>query len=708
MYQSSAEFDALVMQDCRTFSAKFVVDGVTEITEGIRSLRLYGGSNSANTFVLGAAISQYIEVELANPPQALEGHELKLLIGIEGSEEWIPCGFYAVQKPQTDEGQIKFNAYDRMLLTERAYFSSLPAQTNTLNVLNEIGTFLGLTIVTAGLNSIAMAKPVGYTCREVLCYIAQMYGGFVICNRSGQIEIKTFKDSGYRLGADRYWGSFKHNDFPFILQKIVCYTGKDTDENDLSITVGGGARSMTFSNPFMTQVVLNGIWGALKNYTYMPGELKVLGDPRLDPWDVVTVVGTDGVEYRVPLMSLKQDFDGGLTTDIKAVGWTEKEQESGFSGPVTQAIDRMAVELMLVNHAVINKLDVDTANITFAKITELDAINAQIQNLDVIYAKVTDLKVTNAQIQNLDANYANIENLLSGNGGVGDLVNIHLTSENAVIDTALIKNLISSNISVNDLMAGIIYTSKMQIWNDESGGMKMVGSTLQWTDKNKVVRMQAGLDAQGIFNYYILDSTGAIMFDALNGISSHGIKNPVIVNDMVAENANISAGKLDVKSLETVINRGDIRVQSSVIKLDVSGQTLDLALSQLHDEINAIVVDDGTYVLQTWVEGGHVGDNETATIQAKVYVKNSDVTETIPPERFLWTRYSEYADEDEAWNSQQRTGYALTLSGADVTMVAEFQCLLTIAEEYSIETLTGNVITNRDGAELLALYVKEV
>ena len=109
--------------------------------------------------------------------------------------------------------------------------------------------------------------------------------------------------------------------------------------------------------------------------------------------------------------------------------------------------------------------------------------------------------------------------------------------------------------------------------------------------------------------------------------------------------------------------------------------------------------------MQTYVEGGHVGDTETATIHAKVYVKNADVTETIPPDRFLWSRYSEYADEDAVWNSHQITGYSLSLSGEDVSMLAEFQCLLTIPEEYSMETLSDDILTDLGGSELIALYI---
>ncbi|WP_434310163.1 hypothetical protein [Hominifimenecus sp. rT4P-3] len=706
MYQSTNAFGELVRQRSRTFKAKLVVDGNTEITDGIKNITLNGGSNGKDTFVIGSAVSQYVTVTLNRPVVAIENHELEYLVGLEvnGSTEWIPFGFYTVGKVKTDENETSFTAYDRMLKTERAYFSNLPEETTTTNILSEIGTFLEIQILTSDLPSLPMKRPDGYTCREVLAYVAQMYGGFSVCDRSGCIIIQTYTDSNYQVQSSRYWDSFQHNDFPYTLEKITCYTGKDTNGNDISISVGSGVREMTVSNPFMQQPDLERIWQSLNGYTFMPGSLKFLGDPRIDPWDILTVIGTDGNTYKVPAMKLVQDFDGGLTTEIEAVGWTESEAEDGFSGPLTQIYERYATQLALINHAVINKLDVDVAKITYAQITDLEATNTKIENLDAVYAKIGDLNAANANIGTLNAAYANIENLLSGNAGVGDLVNIHLTTQNAVIDSALIKNLVSENISVNDLKAGIIYTDKMQIWSDTAGGMKLIGPTLQWTDKNEIVRMQAGLDAQGNFDYYICDAAGAIMWNAL-GLTSDAIKSPIIVNDMVADNANISAGKLDINSLESVINAGDLHIQSSVVKLDTSGQTLDAALSQIHEEINGIVSDDGTYLLQTWVEGNHDDQGETATIHAKVYVKNIDVTETIPSGRFLWSRNSEYVDEDKRWNARQVTGYSLFLSGDDVTMLADFQCLLTIPEEYSLESLAGDTLTDTNENEIVSLYV---
>lgn len=699
MYQSSTEYGRLIQQPSRTFKAKIVVDGKITISTGIKSLKIVGGSNSGDIFLIGSCISQYVELEIATTLQ-LENRVLEVFIGqrVGSADEWISSGIFIAAKPEKDEEVIKVAAYDRMILTDRAYFSNLPSTTTTTAILNEIATFLKIPVITSGLNDYTMKKPVGYTCREVLSYIAQMYGGFAICNRKGQIGIKKYSAVDYAVNTDRYWDTFAHNDFEYRIGKITCFTGKDKEGSSVSISAGGKGREMVISNPFMTQERLTAVYNGLKDFGYMPGSLRMFGDNRLDPWDVVTVVDRKGSTYKAPLMKLVQDFDGGLTTEIEAAGETEAESEQGFKGPLAQAIDRYAIKLALIDHAIINKLDVEFANITFAKIKELEAVQAKITKLEV-----EELTAIKASIQTANINLANINNLLAGNAGVGDLTSIKITAQNATIESALIKEIVSASMTVNDLLAGKISTTKFQIGSD-NGGLLMFGSTIQSKDKNNVTRMQFGQDAAGGYNIYIADASGKQMWNAL-GLTGDAIKSPIIVDGMVADNANINAGKIDKQTLETVINGGNVSIKSSVVKLDTTGQTLDMAFKQVHDEINGIISEDGTYILQTFVEGGHVGDSRTATIHAKVYVKNADATETIPSNRFLWTRNSEYTDEDAVWNSQQITGYSLTLTGDDVDMVASFQCAVTIPEEYSIETRDNYVITDTAGNEILALFM---
>lgn len=211
MYQSTTAFGTLVQQDSRTFKC-LLTYGEASITTA-RSIKFTGGSEGEDDFSLGSTMSQYIEVTIPGKGLVVEGTEMLLQIGMDvnGKTEYIPMGYFTAGKPQKADDQITFTAYDRMMNTERT-FSMDGTTTNTVAVLKRIADITGVPVVTSGLIAISIKVPKGYSCREVLSYVAQLYGAFAVCNRIGQIELHTYVDSAYKIGAGRYWGNFEHND----------------------------------------------------------------------------------------------------------------------------------------------------------------------------------------------------------------------------------------------------------------------------------------------------------------------------------------------------------------------------------------------------------------------------------------------------------------------------------------------------------------
>lgn len=591
MYQSTTAFGTLVQQDSRTFKCLLTYDKVS-ITK-VKSIKLTGGSETGDDFSLGSTMSQYIEVTIPDGNLLIEGKEILLQIGMDvnGLTEYVPMGYFTAGKPKKADDQITFTAYDRMMNTERT-FSMNGTTTNTVAVLKKIAEITGVPIVTTGLTAISMKVPKGYSCREVLSYVAQLYGAFAVCNRRGQIELHTYVDSNYKVKPNRYWGNFEHNDYAFDVLKFVCYTGQDKNGKSISISSGSGARSVSFSNPFMTQTVLNNILALFKSFSYMPGILKMMGDPRLDPWDILTVADLSGNTYKVPIMKMEWEYDGGLTYSVEAVGLSEEETNADYKGPQTKEMERYYAQLVMINQAMINKLDVDTANITYATIKKLDVVEENVQKINGEVGKFKELTTANftaanAKIDILDGNYANLKVILSGGAGIGEIQNIHLTSQNAVIDSTLIRSAVMQTVSVADLLAGTISTNKFLIASDD-GGIRIQGATQQWSDTDGTVRMQAGRDANGDFTFSLFDKTGkGILIDSA-GVKPDAIANGLIVNKMVADNAGIAGSKLDIPSVVSAINDSSQTIKSSRIWFDEQNQSLNQTYSQLNQNVTEI------------------------------------------------------------------------------------------------------------------------
>lgn len=452
MYQSTTAFGTLIQQDSRTFKC-LLTYGETSITT-VRSIKFTGGSEGEDDFSLGSTMSQYIEVTIPGKGLVVEGTEMLLQIGMDvnGKTEYIPMGYFTAGKPQKADDQITFTAYDRMMNTERTFFMD-GTTTNTVAVLKQIADITGVPVVTSGLTAISIKVPKGYSCREVLSYVAQLHGAFAVCNRRGQIELHTYVDSDYKVKTSRYWGNFEHNDYAFDVSKFVCFTGQDKNGKSISIFSGSGARSVSFSNPFMTQTVLNNILASFKNFSYMPGTLKMLGDPRLDPWDILTVADLSGNTYKVPIMKLDWEYDGGLTYSVEAVGLSEEETNADYKGPQTKEMERYYAQLVMIDRAMINKLDVETAKITYASIKELDVVK---ENAEEINAKKANIDLANV-------NNAWIEKGVLKDGSIGSAAIHEGAVTNAKIADATIEAAKIKSINADSIVAGTIKTERLII-----------------------------------------------------------------------------------------------------------------------------------------------------------------------------------------------------------------------------------------------------
>lgn len=592
MYKkSSVDFDNYIQSNSRHFEIK-IKAADTEVHGDVLSAKFCGGSNGGSDIAIGTTVAQYVDLRIHSPSIPLDGRELA--VSIIGNGEEIPMGLFTASKPKIDRDVYEITAYDRMMQTEKVFSSSLPDKTSTLDVLRQVETITGVTINTSGLSAIEMDRPDGYTCREVIGYVAELHGGFAVCDRSGVIQIKWYEDSDYPVPADRYFDGMEHNENPFTIQKITCSNTKDAEGNSVEITIGGGTSGLKFGNPFMTKGTLDKIGTKLIGFSYMPGKIEFLGDPRLDPWDVLTVADTAGKTYKIPVMSLILEYDGGLTDKVKAVGRTETEQAAATTGPITKEMERTYSKLVLIDKAVVNKLDADQAKITYATIQNLDAAKASISDLTAEQARFKtqitgDLQATNAKISNLDvskveASVANIKSLLAGNAAADQSSAIHLNAKNAVIDEAMFRQLIAQFITVNDLKASNLSTDHITIGSD---AMTIHGSTQTFRDKAGHVRLQIGQDATGDFSFVLYDASGkGVLLDA-TGLKSSAISDGLIKDRMVAADAGIKGSKLDIDSVVDAVNGGSHTIKGTKVYLDGPAQTLDQVYTQIKSDADA-------------------------------------------------------------------------------------------------------------------------
>lgn len=596
MYNNvSEQFATTIRSPSRTFNLRLKINGKW-IDAGFKKMSYETASTSDEGIQIGSAVAAKIELTVKRINELFENTEIPIDIGLKlpsGKYEYIPLGFFTAEHPTLDQATTTFTAYDRMMKTTGVYVSELTYPASAESVLKEISTGCGVPCNVSGLNGITIdTAPVGYTYREVIGYIASLAGGFACVDRTGTIVIKWYVDNGYTINESRIM-TFEKNESDYHLDYLTCNVDSNT-----SFTAGSGTLGITFDNPLMTEEKLNSVYKKVRGFAYRGASLKTLGDIRLDPWDIVTVEES-GETYKVPVMNITQEYDGGLAMTITAYGKTETETETDYKGPSTKLAERTYAEMMLTKELVSKKVDAEWVKANTVTAETIVSVNNELQNIknnylksneaDIKFATIEEEKVIKSDIEQLNVKYekvgildgdvAGIKTLMFGSSTGESITTDFANSVVSMIGTAQIKDSMIDSLDAKKIKALDIDTTDVAV-HSKDGLSRWSDNTIQISD-SKRVRVQIGKDTSGDYNMYVWDVKGNLMFDAL-GLTEQGVQREIIRNDMVKEDANISAGKLDIASLFSVINDdGTHTLKSNKIYLDDAAQTLNVLLQDI-------------------------------------------------------------------------------------------------------------------------------
>lgn len=434
----------IVRGNSTRYYSKYVVDE-KEHTDTLNNFKFLNMINPNNEITIGNTCSSGVTFSIYMPTIGLENKEITIFEGVKvGTEiKYIKLGIFTVTKQTSDGEYTSYEAYDRMYKADMPYFSDMAFPSTDKAILNEIcgklGIYLATNIVTAHTIS---DKPQGYTYREIIGYMAMLQGCNAVINSDGNLELRWYKDSGYVLDGHKYYqqGVTFTTSKDFIIQKLTCNNTKSGDKETSTITSGSGATGLSFANPFMTQAILDEVYKKIGGFTFRPLTVKFVGDYRLEVGDIITVSKGD-VDYKVPIMQITHECDGGLMDTVTSIGQSDTENTSAASGPITKQMERYYADLITVNKALINKLDVGTAKITYATI---DFANVKKQVVDT--SLIRDGAVTNEKVQSLSAN-----KLTAGTIDASKITVTNLNADNITVGTINGKRIGTGSLSLDKL-----------------------------------------------------------------------------------------------------------------------------------------------------------------------------------------------------------------------------------------------------------------
>ena len=557
MYTTSTAYKTEIQKRSRTFECRVTIGDRVFTNNEVQSIDLNGGIQ--DVFSIGNTPSMCLELVLRNTTDTIfTTNSVKVEIGLKigNTIEYILLGIFNIEDIKKDDYTTKFTCYDNMTKFEIAYFSSLGDKPTLQQVVNELASKTGVQF-TGSLPSYTVKKLEGFTCREVLGYVASLCGGNALITRDGKFTIVYPTDISRDVGEGVF--DLQRDEVKYKVGKITCQVKEQ--ETISKGSLGTDSMELSFENPWVTETILTDIYNRLNGFNYLGYTMKWQGDLSLDIGDIITYTDAKKVTRKLPILYRKLSYDGGLDSELSAKGETKNKNSFNSSGAFGKKVERVITEL-----AIVNKAFIDYANINDANINKLQAETAKIHNLEV--------------------ETANINNILAGNIGSGSIQTIHLTGKNVVIDNAVIKSAMIDSLDLSKLNAGTISTNKFRITSD-NGGIEIVGATQQFKDKNNKVRIQMGQDTQGNFNFILRGADGTTTLIDHTGIKEKAIADDLIKSNMVAADA-IGEKQINYSSLITGLNKDDNTslIKASKVAIDLTGQSLEVAFSSLKSNLD--------------------------------------------------------------------------------------------------------------------------
>lgn len=644
MITTSDKYKTAVSKSGRHFRLKIDIAGI-EYT-GIKSFKLKGGTNSSEQITFGDAVSSYIEFILTDVPKntILKGRQAIPYIGLElddGTVEWIKKGVYNLEKPVRSGEFIKLTAYDNFALCYKGFFSALSGNQKIAAILQEQCKKIGIEYaggeddVTYNADSLQ-----GLTIIEAISVLAAYCGKNAVMDKDGKLRLVWYNDAGLTISPSRFADPLEMDEEDTFINRLDCMI-----DEEHSVSAGTGV-GIYFSCPDMTQERITVLYNRIKGFTYRAAKLNWrMAQPDVEAGDLVRVMDNAGNVYAIPLMDFEFNCDGGFYGTIQSKGKTEQEQDTGYKGPLQTKVDRTYSDLVSTKQVITDKItafegEFETINTNYLEVNKkLTALDAEIENLDVteLTAKVAqietsyvskeyvqELYATKAEVHVLDVDLERVNTLLAGSVTAGSTQTIVLNADNTTISNALIKSAMIDSVAADKVTAGTIDASSIH-FKSQSGRLDIYGETIQIKDNTRP-RVQIGKDASGDYNMYVWDAAGKLMFDA-TGVTANGIQRPIIVDSMVADNANISGDKINITSLVKEINDGTEVIKSSHIMMDGANQSLSVVY-------NTITGDISTLSTALSVEQGKISSLITDVSQAKGDVSTlqtnySSLTQTV-------------------------------------------------------------------------------
>lgn len=387
MIHVSQTFNELIKQHAREWFVKVDINGTEYGMDSIVDFEIQNDIAGSDEFAIGTAVFSKLSLSIRTfdvvPPNARIIPYVSLKTdGVTwldsdfswaeadipwdgGTTDWLPLGVFYVDNREQIYDVLYLECYDGLVFADVEYISQLNYPATLQEIWDDICDQIGFSYdssVQINPSYTVNIAPTGYTCRQVLSFIAGCHGASIKMTRNGAIGWRKFDASEqpvYEFTESDYNRVKQLNPVKTYTRLVVTY---DIDEN-LTYEAGTGDENHTLyiENPFMTQQMVNDLLQQINGYSYVPIELDSRGYPQLEhgdrisfnqietlawedasqSWDSTEIQWNGVSTHQSIILRQTLTFKGGLKMALEAPSVSEQESEFAIDGSLTAAVNRI-------------------------------------------------------------------------------------------------------------------------------------------------------------------------------------------------------------------------------------------------------------------------------------------------------------------------------------------------------------------------------
>lgn len=344
MFNNNTSYQEAINAPSRRITGNVTIKG-QKLSDDISSID-YVSSISGNTLTIGATNASTVDIKFKRLIEGLAERELiKVSFSVQTSsgivERQIGEFFLTEIKLDRNNKTTTLKAMDKMAFLNDKYTSTLLYPTLGRNIVQEIANSCNLR-VNNNLNITNLPsfskKLEKVTYREMLGYLAQTVGAFVIFNNNGELEFRKLNRTQKQISKGSYL--LKGLEVDEVEYRINGISISLNNQEKTILAVGSPlGTQVKLTNPLMTQGWLNSIFSEYSRLRFNPFKLNWRGDPFVEVGDWVSIEIANGSYRAFPILELKLSYSGGLKSTIGANVKGTTTSTTEYKGTVERQIE---------------------------------------------------------------------------------------------------------------------------------------------------------------------------------------------------------------------------------------------------------------------------------------------------------------------------------------------------------------------------------